>query len=178
MRIVSGKHKGRKLFTPDDYAIRPTADNVREALFNILGNVSGKKFLDLFGGSGAVSLEAVSRGASAWINDADKKSVALIKKNFDLCKESAVITNRDALAIIKAQTSPFDIVFMDPPYALDATPFLKALVESKGVDVSTLIIYEKENKSPIPQIDGLEIVDQRRYGIVGLVFYKLNGGNQ
>lgn len=175
MRIVSGKHKGRKLYTPDDYSIRPTADNVREALFNILGNVNGTTFFDLFGGTGAVALEAVSRGATAVVNDMDKKSFALIKKNFALCKEEAVFINKDALFAIKIQSRPFDYVFMDPPYALDPTPYLKALKESCAVDDNTLIIYEKADKAPVTEIDGLKIVDQRRYGIVGLIFYKKEG---
>ena len=172
MRIVGGKHKGRKLFTPENYDIRPTADNVREALFNILGPLSGKRFLDLFGGSGAVALEARSRGAEVEVNDRDKKSYDLIRKNFDLCKEVAVFTRMDAIAAIKNKSKPFDAVFLDPPYALDVRPVLASLAESSAINEESLIIYEKAYKDPVPEIEGLRIIDQRKYGYVGLIFYK------
>ncbi|MBQ7652872.1 MAG: 16S rRNA (guanine(966)-N(2))-methyltransferase RsmD [Clostridia bacterium] len=172
MRIVGGKHKGRKLFTPDNYDVRPTADNVREALFNILGNISKKRFFDVFGGSGAVALEAVSRGAIVDVNDRNEKSVALIKKNFDLCREAATITRLDAVRAIKSKTNPFDIIFLDPPYAMDVTSVLEALATSSIVNDDTLIIYEKAYKDPVPSFPGYDVVDQRKYGIVGLVFYR------
>ena len=173
MRIISGKHKGRKLISPENDAIRPTADNVREALFNMLGNINGLRFLDLFGGSGAVALEALSRGAQVEVNDRDKKSVALIKKNFELCKETVFVSNLDAITAVKNKTSPYNVIFMDPPYAYDVTPLLKELRASKCVDENTLIVYEKAYSDELPDSSGYELIDNRKYGYVGLVFYKI-----
>ena len=175
MRIVGGKHRGRKLFTPQDYSIRPTADNVREALFNILGNVNGCTFLDLFGGSGAVALEAVSRGAKATVADKNAKSVALIKRNFELCKEQATIMQVEAKIALKAQSAPFDYIFLDPPYAMDITELLGDIARSAAMGEDTLLIYEKEAKAEVVNIEGLQVTDTRKYGIVGLVFYKRKG---
>lgn len=173
MRVVGGKHRGRKLLTPDNYDIRPTADKVKESLFNILGQRLNGRFLDLFGGAGGVAIEAISRGATVTINDASKKSVELIKKNLALVGESANVLNLDCIKAIKVLSGPFEYVFLDPPYALDIHTVLNALVASSLICATSIVIYEHSSITLPPEIEALEIIDKRKYGAASLCFYKL-----
>lgn len=123
MRIIAGKWKGKKLNTPPDSRIRPTLDRVREAIFSMIAfDIPSSDVLDLFGGTGVMSLEALSRGAnSATIVDNHKDSVTLIKKNVGLCGANAQTTifcgdYRDFLAKINKTGNKFDIILVDPPY--------------------------------------------------------------
>lgn len=123
MRIIAGKWKGKKLNTPPDSRIRPTLDRVREAIFSMIAfDIPSSDVLDLFGGTGVMSMEVLSRGAnSATIVDNHKDSVTLIKKNVGLCGANAQTTifsgdYRDFLAKINKTGNKFDIIFVDPPY--------------------------------------------------------------
>ena len=122
MRIIAGKWKGKKLNTPPDSRIRPTLDRVRESIFSMISfDIPSSNVLDLFGGTGVMSLEALSRGAnSATIVDNHKDSVTLIKKNITLCGATAQTTifcgdYRDFLGKTNKTGNKFDIVFVDPP---------------------------------------------------------------
>ncbi len=173
MRVVGGKHRGRKLLTPDNYDIRPTADKVKESLFNILGQRLDGSFLDLFGGGGGVAIEAISRGATVTINDVSKKSVELIKKNLELVGEKAVVLNCDCIKAIKMLEGPFKYIFLDPPYALNILPVLEAVLCSDLVDEKTMVIYEHSSTIMPPEPEAFEIIDKRKYGATSLCFYKL-----
>ena len=121
MRIISGACRGRKLAQIQGRDIRPTSDRVREAVFNILGpGIRGKRVLDLFAGTGALGLEALSRGAqSAVFVDAARSSCNVIKHNIELCRmtEHARIICHDLVkASLPVFHHPFDLIFMDPPY--------------------------------------------------------------
>lgn len=177
MRVVGGKHRGRKLLTPENYDIRPTADKVKESLFNILGQKLNGTFLDLFGGSGGVAIEAISRGAKVTVNDCNKKSVELIKKNLMLVKEEAVILNYDCKKAISVLNTAFNYIFLDPPYALDIRPILEALISSSAVCADTIIIYEHSSEIIPPEFKVLDLFDKRKYGATSLCFYKLKEAN-
>ena len=127
MRIIAGSLKGRRLATPTWEGLRPTSDKLRETLFNVLGaRVDGAHVLDLFAGTGAVGLEALSRGASSVAGvESDRRAVALVERNLAACGRTAdyTIHSGDVLTIL-AQLKParaFDIVFLDPPYAFTRT---------------------------------------------------------
>ena len=134
MRIVSGTAGGRHLLTPDGDDVRPTKDRVREAVFNSLhsfGEVEGKTFGDLFAGSGALGLEALSRGAeSCTFVDNDRAVLSLVSQNVTTLQfgDRAVVRVADSLALVTS-LGPFDVALLDPPYSFDAwEEFLSALV--------------------------------------------------
>ena len=120
MRIISGKCRGHKLAEFDTMDIRPTTDRVRESLFNLISDyVMDSRVLDLFGGSGALSLEAISRGAeSSTICDIDKRAIELISHNAEQLRvaDSMQIINKSAEEFLKGNKNNFDIIFLDPPY--------------------------------------------------------------
>ena len=115
--MITGVARGRKLKEPEGMEIRPTADQVKEAVFNIIqGDVEGRKCLDLFSGTGQMGIEALSRGAaSCTFVDADKKAVNLTKKNLETVKLGGQVIQSDALRFLESGEK-FDLIFIDPPY--------------------------------------------------------------
>lgn len=175
MRIVAGIYKGRVLEEFKGYEIRPTSDMVRESLFNILRyDVAGASFLDLFSGTGAVGIEALSRGAEHVVfNDSARESIAVIKKNLQKLKieNGFAVSQSDALVFLTDGTGEkFDIIFIDAPYKDEVG--LKALELAKNrLAKGGIIIYE--NETPIDfEIDGLIKYDERKYGRARLSFFK------
>jgi 16S rRNA (guanine966-N2)-methyltransferase len=117
VRIVAGRYKGRRLRMPRGAPTRPTADRVREALFSMLGDVSGARVLDLYAGSGALGLEALSRGAdSAVFVERDARAAAVIRANIDAVGANGEVRRQDVLGFLASDHRPFDLVFCDPPY--------------------------------------------------------------
>jgi 16S rRNA (guanine966-N2)-methyltransferase len=121
MRVIAGQFKGRRLDTPSWEGLRPTSDKLRETLFNILAlRVDGARVLDAFAGTGAIGIEALSRGAaSVTFIDSDRRAIALIEQNLALCGiESGVSVERGDVAAVlgRVREQPFDIVVLDPPY--------------------------------------------------------------
>lgn len=177
MRIISGKHRGRKLVTLEGLDVtRPTSDRVKEALFNIIGNrVIDANVLDMFAGSGALGLEAISRGAKQCVFiDSSKNAINVIKNNIALCKEeqAAQVINLDyKLALDKVKNIKFDLVFIDPPY-------LKDIEESALLGVSNLlnkdaiVIVETDQTDDLPEtVSNLVKYDARKYGRTIISFY-------
>ena len=117
MRVTTAIARGRKLKSPADDTVRPTADQVKQAMFNMLqGDVKGRRVLDLFGGTGQLGIEALSRGArEAVFVDTSRASVALIRENLKLCSFDAQIIHSDALAYL-GRGEKFDLIIVDPPY--------------------------------------------------------------
>jgi len=174
MRIIAGKHRGRKLLTPkDDRVVRPTTDFTREALFSILGQkVVGAKVLDLFGGTGALSLESMSRGAyAATTCDLSRESLALIRKNAEMMGERLEIVQGDFRQCCKRlEGRQFDLIFLDPPYAMESAPVLRAIAEADLAAEGCTIVYEHDAADTLA-VDGFwHITDNRRYGRVALTF--------
>ncbi|NLC73059.1 MAG: 16S rRNA (guanine(966)-N(2))-methyltransferase RsmD [Ruminococcaceae bacterium] len=120
MRVISGTAKGRKLKTPKGYEVRPTSEMIKESIFSAIQfEISGKRVLDLFAGTGQMGIEALSRGASeAVFIDSSKSSALLVKENIEACKFNARVINTDAISYLK-QAEKFDIIFIDPPYDTD-----------------------------------------------------------
>ncbi len=148
MRIITGQAKGVQLNTPKGEVTRPTAARVKEAVFSMLQfDIEGRSVLDLFAGSGQLGLEAVSRGASdVTFVDKSKEAIAVIKENIKKTKlaESCNVYQTDYLDYIKRfATKQFDIIFLDPPYALNFyRPAFKALIEKNILKPTTLIVCE------------------------------------
>jgi 16S rRNA (guanine966-N2)-methyltransferase len=117
VRVVAGSFKGRRLATPKGTRTRPTADRVREALFSMLGDVSGARVLDLYAGSGALGIEALSRGADgAVFVERDPRAVAAIERNLAAVGVDATVARQDVLRFLARAEGTFDLVFCDPPY--------------------------------------------------------------
>ncbi len=174
MRIVGGIYKGRILNSFKGEEVRPTADKVRESLFNILQfNIQDRVFLDLFCGTGAVGIEALSRGAKRVVfNDLNKESVLLTKSNLKKLgiTENVHVFNQNALTYLKNSTEKFDIIFIDPPYKENL--YVNVLELSKGVLADGGLIIIEDEKPFNEEIEGLVIIDRRKYGRVHLTFFK------
>lgn len=173
MRIVAGKFKGRRLSAPAGRATRPTADRVREALFSILGPLDGQRVLDLFAGSGALGIEALSRGAAAAVFvDSDQRAVAAIRRNLDALGAEAAVHRRDALAFLRGQRDgSFDLVFLDPPYSF-ASELAGALSEllPAALAEGARIVSESDKRTPLELT--LPLVDERVYGDTRIAIHR------
>src|SRR6185312_9886133 len=116
MRIIAGSHRGQTIHAPRGLDTRPTSDRVRESVFNIVGPLDGASVLDLYAGSGAMGLEALSRGAGrATFVERDPDAVRAIERNLDKLKLRATVLRQDALAALAAETRKYDLVLVDPP---------------------------------------------------------------
>jgi 16S rRNA (guanine966-N2)-methyltransferase len=172
LRIIAGQRRGKRLAAPTDSEIRPTADRLRESIFNIItGRVGNARVLDLFAGTGAMGLEALSRGAvHACFVDSNAKAVALIERNLAACGfggRSRVI-RCDALKLLElpAQDLAYDLVFMDPPYSRGlVAPALASLLSSPLPAQNAFIVVEHATDEVLPFVCvPWRCVDQRRYG--------------
>ncbi len=180
MRIIAGEMRSRKLKAPEGMDTRPTADRVKEALFSIIqGRLYGARVLDLYAGSGALALEAISRGAgSAVLADCASKACQAIQENIDAlgCQDHArLLRMKDtaALAALKDRRDSFDLIFLDPPYRMDTAPVCRAILEAGLLRPGGMIVIEHGRETP-PRIDGpLVRTDHREYGAAGLSFYEM-----
>ena len=173
MRIIAGKHKGRKLNAFDGVDIRPTSDRAREALFNTLQNdIFGAAFYDGFAGSGAVGIEALSRGAVVTMTDVSPKSIKLIKDNLALIGEKADVLQEDCIGFLKRTDKKFDVIFLDPPYALDVLEnALRVIGERKILTENGLVIVEKDEWVAV-EVDGLKFLKEKKYGKAKFTYYR------
>lgn len=174
-RIIGGTAGGRRLTTPRGAQTRPTSDRVREALFSAIeswcGSLQGLRFLDLYAGSGAVGLEAWSRGAGVvTLVEQDKKTAALIAGNASALGfgRANVVTGAVATALAKPPAAPYDIVFLDPPYPLAEEALaadLAALADNGWLVPGALVVIERSARSPEPTWPAaFEDVRSRKYG--------------
>ena len=166
MRIISGTARGTKLYTLEGKTTRPTLDRVKESLFNIIQNeIINSNFLDVFSGSGAIGLEAASRGAKKVILcDKSKEAINIINKNIEKTH-------------LKEK---MDIIYIDPPYDSDfAIKSVEHIINQKLIDENSTIIIETDNEGKIleelRQIE-TDIIDKRRYGRATLIFIKIRKG--
>ncbi len=172
MRIIGGKHRGRKLKTFDGTDVRPTSDRAREALFNILGGaLSGTEFYDGFCGSGAVGIEALSRGATVVMTDLSDKSVRLTKENLALTGERAEVIKSDCVSYLKSTNKTFDVMFFDPPYASEVgLAALEVVSERSLLKDGGVVVYETD-KEVIKEFSRLTFLRSRKYGKAYFNFY-------
>jgi len=177
MRVVAGELRGRRLAAPPGRATRPTADRVREALFSILGDVSGLRVLDLFAGSGALGIEALSRGASeAVFVDSSRRAVTAIEANLEALAIDAPVHRRDALAFLgdAARGACYQLAFVDPPYdsaSRLAAPLAACLPSILTEDAR--IVTESDKRSPL--LFPFPLLRERVYGDTRIAVHRISG---
>ena len=175
MRIIAGDFRGRNLISPKGNSVRPTSDRVREAIFNILGDITDFDFLDLFAGTGAVSFEALSRGAtSATLVD---KNLRTARKNAELLGVSDKVSwkNLDiARFLSSAASKTYDVIFVDPPYDIALDIHLQVLTFAEQTLVKDgVLIFEHPKKCELSEHAGTMQRSQiRLYGDTAISFYE------
>lgn len=183
MRVISGSAKGKKLNTIKGIETRPTLDRVKEALFNIIQfNIKEKVVLDLFSGSGALGIEALSRGAKkAVFCDTSLDAVKIIEQNLNATKliNKSAIINKDYLDALKElgeKNNKFDLIFLDPPYKSDyGIISIDSIIKNNLLKEDGIIIFETDDKTKIDEIKNnkeIEVYDVRKYGIVLIIFIR------
>lgn len=176
MRITGGTGRGRRLQVPAGSRVRPTSDKVKQALFNILGErVVDAAFLDLFAGAGGIGVEALSRGAKSVVFvDASRESLDIIKRNIEQAGfgDRAQVVPAKAGTFLKKPSGPYDIVFLDPPYAEELQPLLDQIAVAGLLNAGSIVIAEHFKKQPSPERAGaLRLSREARYGDTVLAFY-------
>lgn len=182
MRVIAGAFRGRRLTEFKGLNTRPTPDRVREALFSSLlsrfGTFSNLKVLDLFAGSGALAIEALSRGAaSACLVENDPGAVRIIRDNIHKCQleKHTTLKTKDAFAALEEFPSPFDLVFLDPPYNRGLAAMAAEKIDSLGLlSADGVICAETAATEEMPgKIGSFIRIDRRRYGSVVVHFYSI-----
>lgn len=187
MRIVGGRFKGHSIAPPHGSATRPTTDRVRESVFNILAHgidgldLDGARVLDLFAGTGAMGLEAISRGARfCQFVEESAEARGLIRRNADALGVigQVKIWRRDATSLGPCAPQPgFDLVFADPPYGKGlGEKALKSLVAGAWLNPGAIVVLEETHKAEMPEITGLTLIDTRDYGDTTIRFYRGDTG--
>lgn len=184
MRIISGSARGRRLLSPKNMSIRPTADRVKESLFNILsvlmGSFANCRVLDVFAGTGNLGIEALSRGADyAVFVDSQKESVALAKRNLEICgfAHRARVIEREAIqafGLLEKTGDRFQLVFIDPPYRQGlGEKTLEYLASSRLSDENSLVVVEISADEILPtEFGSLKEFDRRVYGDTAIAFFR------
>ena len=178
MRIIAGSARSRTILAPEGRDTRPTLDRVRENLFNILmRRVPEARVLDLFAGSGALSLEALSRGAAhATLVDIDRAAIRCIQQNVTALRfteETRILPMdwKSAVSQLQREGAQFDLIFLDPPYKMhDLTEVSKALIPLLSEEA--LVVVEHEVRVMPALCEGFDMTDTRKYGIVGVSFFQ------
>ncbi len=184
MRIIAGSARGSTIFAPRGDETRPTQDKVREALFNIMqGQVEGARVLDLFAGSGALGLEAVSRGAEhATLCDCAQEPIAVIARNVHKLGFDAQITViradwRRAVQRLQGDGATFSLVFLDPPYRMtDTGAMCAAMADARLLEPDCLLVIEHDKSAAPAPPEAFQLVSERTYRDTGVHFYRYQGG--
>jgi 16S rRNA (guanine966-N2)-methyltransferase len=171
VRIIAGTHRGHRIDAPKGLETRPTSDRARESAFNLIGPLEGATVLDLFAGSGAMGLEALSRGAASCVFiESSREACRAIDANLDKLQLHASVIQQDALRALAAERRTYDLVLCDPPYDYaDHTrlaPQLARVIAPNG-----LLVYETTAKFE-PEIDGLTTRTSRTYGAARLTLFE------
>jgi 16S rRNA (guanine966-N2)-methyltransferase len=167
MRIIAGSRKGARIFAPKGHDTRPTGDRVREAAFNLIGPVEGMHVLDLYAGSGAMGIEALSRGAASCVFvERDRAAARVIQANLEKLRlTGAVVANRDAATALRderARGRRFDLVLADPPYE-DWETHVRTLELLPGLLGDDALVVVETSRQVEPELP-LDLVTTRRYG--------------
>lgn len=174
MRVITGTARGRKLKTPENDAIRPTTDNVKESVFNIIQfDIEGRRMLDLFAGTGQMGIECLSRGAAeAVFVDESREAVRIVRENLRSCGLKAAVVQQDALAFLRG-CGKFDLIFIDPPY--DAQLYEPVLKSINLVDILSdggIIVCEARRETDLPDMKPpYRKGKEYRYGKVKICIY-------
>ncbi len=189
MRIVAGRHRGRALIAPPGEEIRPTSDRARESLFNILAHgrlaevdgtspLAGAVVLDAFCGTGALAMEALSRGAAtAILLDNNPSALSVARANLRALGEDAraTVVLADALEppAKGPQQAPATLVFLDPPYRSGLAGKALAALDRRGwIAAGAVVVVETESRDPVTPPEGFTLIDERRYGKAKIRFFR------
>ena len=184
LRIIAGQFKGRSLRAPKGPSTRPTQSMLRESVFNICQHeIQGARFLDLFAGSGAMGLEALSRGAlHATFVESDRRAIASIRENIatlQVASETTLITS-NAEQALKHLFSPFHIIYVDPPYDKPVVPYIKELLDRNLIAPDGILFIEERNRPNPPSLHFPELIliSTRRFGEALLHQYRFSATTQ
>jgi 16S rRNA (guanine966-N2)-methyltransferase len=172
VRVVAGAYRGRRIEAPRGRSTRPTSDRVREALFSIIGPIGGARVLDLFAGTGALGIEALSRGAAeAVFVDSDPRAIAVVRRNLAAIGADAAVYRRDVFAWLGGADAQFDLVFADPPYSSASRTGgrLSELLPPLLTDTS-LTVTESDKRDPL--LLDLPLIDERTYGDTRIAIHR------
>lgn len=182
MRVIAGTARSMPLYAPKGDGTRPTTDRIKETLFNTMqAYVPDAVFVDLFAGSGAVGIEALSRGASkAYFVDNSREALDCIRKNLEFTKlsDKAVIIGRNALDALYEIIEPADIIFIDPPYQMGIeSDIMREISNRKIVHEDSLIIIEADINTDLSEIEnmGYSVYKEKLYKTNKHVFYRYDG---
>jgi len=171
VRVIAGTHRGRRIVAPKGDETRPTSDRVRENAFNLIGPVDDAEVLDLFAGSGAMGLEALSRGAArAVFVERDPDAARVIERNLDKLRLRGTVLRRDAVSVLASETRKYDLVLVDPPYDmyLDVQPQLARYVP--GVLTEDGVVVVETGARIEPELP-LPLRTSRKYGAARITVY-------
>ena len=180
MRIIAGALRGRRLVAPGVHSTRPTADRTRQAIFNVLEHapwarpIEGARVADLFAGSGALGIEALSRGAASCLFvESERAAADAIERNLvDLgCADRARLVRADASRGLRG-SGPFDLVFLDPPYGKSLDLAALAAAQPGWLAPEATVVIERGAAEPAPEVAGLERVDDRMWGAARVWFLR------
>ncbi|WP_080146245.1 16S rRNA (guanine(966)-N(2))-methyltransferase RsmD [Marinilactibacillus piezotolerans] len=181
MRVISGEYGGRRLKAVPGDSTRPTTDKIKEAVFHMIGPYfDGGNVLDLYSGSGSLGIEAVSRGMDhAVLVDSNYKAIQIIKENIQMTKEPDKFTvlkkkDRQALAELESKGTAFDLILLDPPYALqEISDIINELSSKKLISPKALILCETDKSIELPQRSaGMEVIKEKVYGTTKITVYE------
>ncbi|MCU1588452.1 MAG: methyltransferase [Frankiales bacterium] len=175
MRVIAGEHRGRRLVTPKGERTRPTSDRAREGMFSTLKSLldlDGARVLDLYAGSGALGLEALSRGAAeVTLVERDQGALVALTKNAALLDRASSVVGEDVEVFLQREPSPYQLVVLDPPYETDVDPVLARL--RPWVAEGGVVVVERRTRGPEPQPpEWLEADRSRRYGEATLWYFR------
>lgn len=171
MRIIAGSHRGHRIAAPKGRETRPTSDRVRENAFNLIGPVDDAEVLDLFAGSGAMGLEALSRGAAhATFVESDRDAARTIDANLDKLGLHATVLRMDAVRALQQERRSYDLILCDPPYDYDRTRLAPLLAERLNDD--GLLVWETSSREAAPEVPGLRERTSRTYGSARLTLFE------
>lgn len=180
MRIITGIAKGRRLVGPKGFETRPMQDRVKEAVFSSIGAiVEDARVLDLYAGTGSLGLESLSRGAaSATFVESSRDTTVVLKQNVTAIDLGGTIVTDTVERFIGRSHDVFDLVFCDPPYPLESVKVAEVLasIVPRISEGATVILHRKRGEDA-PEIDGLELVDERRYGTTQIWRYEKETGS-
>jgi 16S rRNA (guanine(966)-N(2))-methyltransferase RsmD len=172
MRIIAGTHRGQRIAAPKGRDTRPTSDRVRENAFNLIGPVDDADVLDVYAGSGALGLEALSRGAAtAVFVENDREACRTIDANLEKLHLKGSVVRQDATRALAQERRTYDLILCDPPY--DSTdhdriaPHLARLLAPNG-----LLVYESSGRADPPDVPGLDVRTSRKYGSARLTLFE------
>ena len=179
MRIIAGEKRGLRLYSPEGRDVRPTKDNVKEAVFgSIQFSIRGARFLDLFSGTGGIGIEALSRGASfVCFADSNRESLAVIKKNIEYAdySEKSLVLQGDFRTVIARLSGgcKFDFVYIDPPYAASLYDDVLTCLSVNDILSKDAVIIVESDEEFTSEIKKYEIIKKKRYGKCHIAYMRL-----